>query len=223
MRGGFFTRQELGERKKARPRSAKQVSASTLRNLGPSGVRNMNPDACNPEMEPDGDPQPLVYVLGEAPGKDEDAEGVPFVGKSGRKLRYTIPRWGLDRTLFDNVVRTRPPENRDPNREEIECFRGVVEASIEKARPALIIGAGRFALQWVTGLTNISEAAGKFFPVQVGQHRCWFLPILHPAAILRMERDRVEKVPGDEWFKEWRDQIQEAYDFAEDAPPPEIG
>jgi len=176
----------------------------------------MNPKAVSPEMEPDGNPKPLVYVLGEAPDKQEDIEGKPFIGKYGSYLRENIPRWGLRETLFDNCVRTRPPDNRDPKREEIECFRSVVEESIEQAEPKLILGVGRIALTWMTGQKNVKAVRGKMFSVLVGEHLCWFMPVSHPSFILRIAKRREDKVPGKEWERVWKQDIERAYYFAEE-------
>lgn len=212
MKTGFFTREEAGAKKRRRaPRAG--VSAETLQKLGPDAVRGMNPKAESPLMKPEGPTTGAeVYVLGEAPGKDEDEQGCPFVGESGKLLRRSI----LDEsvTVFDNVVRTRPPNNRDPKPVEVECFRKLVEASIEEATPNVIIGTGKVPLTWATGLTNIKAARGRQFPVKIGDHVCWFCPVLHPAFLLRIEDRRADKVPGSEWFRTWGDDLDRAYALA---------
>src|SRR5215468_9297611 len=80
-------------------------------------------DLKHPHMAPHGAKQPLVYILGEAPGAEEDAKGVPFVGKAGRTLRTQIPTAYENLVRFSNAVRTRPPKNRTPEPLEIECCR----------------------------------------------------------------------------------------------------
>lgn len=213
VKTGFFTREEAGAKKRKRaPRAG--VSAETLQKLGPEAVRGMNLKAESPLMEPEGPTTDAeVYILGEAPGEVEDEKGRPFVGKSGKLLRRSIIDESV--TVFDNVVRTRPPGNRDPKSVEVECFRKLVEASIEEATPNVIIGTGKVPLTWATGLTNIKAARGRKFPVKIGDHVCWFCPVVHPAFLLRIEDRRDDKVPGEEWRRTWENDLERAYALAD--------
>lgn len=218
-KSGFFTRTTAAEaRAAARVKTKPAVPTEDIAKIGPVAVRGMNPDARSPEMEPTGPTNPLVYILGEAPGEIEDQRGEPFVGKSGQLLREALPAWGKAETVFDNVVRTRPPDNRTPKPEEVAAFRRVVTESIERAQPNVILGFGNTALKWAVPLDrpNIKAARGKKFPIRVGSHTCWFCPTLHPAYLLRIEGSRDDKVPSDEWFRFWQQDIHKAYQLADD-------
>lgn len=141
----------------------------------------------NPHMEPTGSDSPDVYILGEAPGKDEDKQGVQFVGKAGQMLRKHIPaRWKKgDRIRWNNCVRTRPPQNKTPNHIEVECCRPSVVRDIEKTKPKAIFGFGNIPLNWATGLSQISIWCGRKMPIRVGTHTCWFFPMMHPSYVNR--------------------------------------
>ena len=218
---GFFTRYSAKQaRKEKSPKY--EVRDEELRKLGPQAVKGMNPRARHPEMRPDGPEHPLVYVLTDAPGAKDDIQGQPLVGNAGQLLRHTIPHWALRETTFDHVVRTRTPDGRVPWRSEIECFRTTVEASIEKAKPRVILGVGALPLRWMLGLKEIKGVRGKKYPVRVGKHVCWFVPTVHPAFILRIQDEREDKVPGKEWLKFWKQDINNAYDLAEDNKRPTL-
>lgn len=139
----------------------------------------------NPNMPASGSDTPTVYMLGEAPGKDEDYLGKQFVGKSGKLLRRRIPSEWNKKLRWNNVVRTRPPQNKTPGYLEIECCRPSVVRDIEKTKPKAIFGFGGIPLTWVTGLSGISQWSGRHMPVKVGNHVCWFFPMYHPAYIAR--------------------------------------
>lgn len=143
----------------------------------------------HPHMEPTGAEKPLIYILGEAPGKDEDIRNEQFVGASGQLLRSRIPKRLLAQTRFNNVVRTRPHKNAMPEHIEIECCRPSVELDIAESKPKVIIGFGNVPLKWVSGLTGIMDWRGRRIPVNVGGHECWYYPMLHPAYLLRIRRE----------------------------------
>lgn len=130
-----------------------------------------------------------VYFLGEAPGANEEKEGRPFIGKSGRLLRGEIPDEYANKCAFGNAVRHRPPDNRTPDWVEVEACRGYATADIEKARPKVIVGLGMVALQWMMGSSDLKGQRGRLFAVQVGNHKCYFLPTYHPSFILRTAYD----------------------------------
>lgn len=128
---------------------------------------------------------PLVYIIGEAPGAEEDKIGRPFVGPSGKVLRKYIPDGWLDKIRWNNVVRTRPPKNRDPSVVEIECCRPSVQRDVEQSKPKVIFGFGAVPLQWVLGQGRITHWNGRRVPVRIGGHVCWFFPMMHPAYVLQ--------------------------------------
>jgi uracil-DNA glycosylase family 4 len=135
-------------------------------------------------MAPTGATKPLVYIIAEAPGEEEDDAGVQLIGKSGQLLRARIPREFKNKVRFNNTVRTRPPDNRTPAPIEIEACRPSVIRDIEQSRPQAIFGLGDVALRWVSGFTGITLWRGRRMPVRIGTHACWYYPILHPAYLL---------------------------------------
>lgn len=139
-------------------------------------------------MPATGSEQPLVYILGEGPGEDEAESQEQFVGKSGQILRPLIPREFKSRVRFNNVVRSRPPGNRTPDRVEIECCRPSVVRDIERTKPKAIFGFGNVPLTWVSGFNGVTLWRGRKMPVKVGKHHCWYYPMLHPAYLLRQQR-----------------------------------
>lgn len=210
---GFHERVSAKEARSRRAsRNRRDLPIEELHRLGPRAVRRMNPAAESPEMEPEGDEDAPIYVLGEAPGETEDRKGRPFIGVSGRFLRRRLPRSGI---RFNNVIRTRPPRNRKPEPHEIEAFRPSVIRDIEETQPDAIFGFGAVALNWaMPGLTKLSKsikvARGRRFPIRIGEHECWFYPMLHPAYILRVRDERDDKVPGKEWERAFRGDIERA-------------
>lgn len=144
----------------------------------------------HPNMPASGSEKPVIYMLGEAPGQDEDATGKQFVGKSGRLLRKHIPEEWSKRLRWNNVVRTRPPKNRTPEYLEIECCRPSIIRDIERTKPKAIFGFGGVPLTWATGLSGISFWSGRHMPVKIGNHVCWFFPMFHPSYILRRGAER---------------------------------
>ncbi len=144
----------------------------------------------------DGDPGAAIMFVGEGPGKEEDLQGLPFVGDAGVLLTRLIEKMGLRRSdvYIANIVKCRPPLNRDPEDDEIATCRGFVERQVSIIRPEVIITLGRIALQ--TLLDNpklrITAARGKFCDYR----GIPLMPTFHPAYLLRN--------PGDKW-KTWAD------------------
>ena len=152
------------------------------------------PFRSQPKVEPYGAQQPEVYILGEAAGETEIAEGRPFVGVAGAMLRDHIPkRWLDDRRLrWNNCVKARPPKNRTPLPAELAACRQFLEDDIVASKPLAIFGFGAVPLGWV-GLADagISTWAGRYIPIEVRNragesHTCWYFPFLHPSYVSRM-------------------------------------
>lgn len=146
----------------------------------------------HPHMKPTGASEPLVYILGEAPGKAEDASGKHFVGKSGKLIRERIPKDMLPFIRFNNCVRTRPlafvdgkETNATPEKVEIECCRPSVEGDIAATKPKAIFGFGNIPLQWALGQGGVYRWRGRRAPVDIGGHVCWYYQFEHPASLLR--------------------------------------
>lgn len=212
------------------PRSRRRddLPIEVLWSIGIAGVKRMNPSARTPNIQPSGCADPLVLCLGEAPGKDEDKVGRNFVGKAGQRLRSAIPEEYQDDVAYDNVVRTRPPNNRTPTKVEIECFRSAVTKSIIAMRPPSIIGLGRIPLIWALRGDGykIHAARGRRFPLRfaVGDdcHDAWFYPCLHPSWILRTENSTFNKIPGSEWSEQFDHDIERVFRDLEDLPEPVV-
>src|ERR1700754_39063 len=143
----------------------------------------------HPHMKPTGSKEPVIYILGEAPGKQEDATGKQFIGASGEILRARIPKQWRDQVRFNNVVRTRPVDNATPQRIEIECCRPSVERDIVATKPKVIWGFGGVPLTWAAKTTGIQDWRGRRIPVNIGGHECWYYPMLHPSFLLRIRKD----------------------------------
>ena len=125
-----------------------------------------------------------VLFIGEAPGFHEDKQGVPFVGAAGKLLDTVLGEVGLDRTqvAIVNVIKCRPPNNRDPLPDEIEACRPYLEAQLAHMRPKVIVTLGNFATRFITGLQiGITRARGQLFDYQGAK----VIPTFHPAAALR--------------------------------------
>jgi DNA polymerase len=138
----------------------------------------------------DGDPARRVMLIGEAPGRDEDIEGRPFVGRAGKLLDRMLAEIGLDRrkVYITNVLYWRPPQNRDPSPEEAASCLPFLHRHIELADPKLMILLGAVSVRHVLGLTEgITRVRGKWNLYQsVALDRSIpVMPTLHPAYLLR--------------------------------------
>lgn len=101
-----------------------------------------------------GDPAARLMIIGEAPGAEEDRRGEPFVGRAGQLLDAMLAAMGLDRqqdVFITNVVKSRPPENRDPTAEEIAACRPWLDAQLALIQPGVILAVGKIAAQSLTG------------------------------------------------------------------------
>ncbi len=135
----------------------------------------------------DGNPEATIYFLGEAPGFYEDREGKPFVGQAGKLLDKTLQTIGLERkdVYISNVVRFRPPQNRDPEPEELAAFAPYVDEEIEIINPKLIITLGRFSMGKFLPNVKISQVHGQVKTVRFKGKDYLVIPMYHPAAALR--------------------------------------
>jgi uracil-DNA glycosylase len=131
-----------------------------------------------------GNPQAELLFVGEGPGAEEDRQGEPFVGKAGQLLTRMIEAMGFARSqvYIANVVKCRPPENRDPEPDEIESCEPFLKAQIAVLRPRVIVALGRFAVQTLLrDGSPISRQRGRWREYQ--GVRC--MPTFHPAYLLR--------------------------------------
>ena len=131
-----------------------------------------------------GNPNADLMFVGEAPGRDEDLQGAPFVGRAGQLLTDIIKAMKLTRddVYIANVIKCRPPENRNPEPDELDACRPYIRKQIELIRPKVIVTLGRFALQSLTEKGySISSVRGTW--LQVGDIKV--MPTYHPAYLLR--------------------------------------
>jgi uracil-DNA glycosylase family 4 len=147
------------------------------------------------KMPPTGAAQPVFYFMGEAPGEDEDETGEQFVGKAGTFLRGCIPSKYARSIRWSNVIRCRPTDgkkNREPAHMEIQCCTRLQIGDIEQTKPQIIVGFGNVPLKWFLGEEDrqITNWRGRKVPVKIGNHTCWFYPMVHPSWVLRNEHDK---------------------------------
>lgn len=131
-----------------------------------------------------GNPKADLVFVGEGPGRDEDLQGEPFVGKAGQLLNDIIAAIGLKReeVYICNVIKCRPPENRNPEPDEIATCQPFLKAQIHSIKPKLICALGKFAAQTLLDVeTPISRLRGKFFEYE----GIPMMPTFHPAYLLR--------------------------------------
>lgn len=139
----------------------------------------------------DGNVDADIVFIGEAPGKQEDEQGLPFVGASGKFLNEMLASVGLERSdvFITNIVKYRPPNNRDPLPEEKKEFWPFLARQLEIIQPKIIVTLGRHSMEFFLPDAKISQIHGqpKRLPVKMhdGTETSWIiLPLYHPAAAL---------------------------------------
>jgi DNA polymerase len=131
-----------------------------------------------------GDPDADLMFIGEGPGAEEDRQGLPFVGPAGALLTKIIAAIGMsrDQVYIANIVKCRPPGNRDPQPDEVTACRGYLERQIELIRPRVIVALGRVAAQTLLGTDlPLGRMRGGWYSVLGVDTRVTY----HPAALLR--------------------------------------
>jgi len=134
-----------------------------------------------------GDPNASIMFVGEAPGYHEDKQGVPFVGAAGKLLDKLLAGIGLTRpdVFVANVLKCRPPGNRDPLAAEIEACEGHLFRQVGIIQPKMICTLGNFATKLISGRPDgISRVHGRELPIEIGGHPVLLYPLYHPAAAL---------------------------------------
>jgi DNA polymerase len=136
----------------------------------------------------DGNPKARVMFVGEAPGRDEDIEGLPFVGRSGKLLNRMLAAIGLNRTsvYIANVVPWRPPGNRTPTPQETQICLPFILRQIELADPDILVCMGNPSAQTLLGVKEgITKTRGRWFTFDTGKREIRAMPTFHPAFLLR--------------------------------------
>ncbi|NNF26736.1 MAG: uracil-DNA glycosylase [Gemmatimonadetes bacterium] len=133
----------------------------------------------------DGSPTGRLMVVGEAPGRNEDETGLPFVGQAGKLLDLMLASVGLSRrdtVYIGNVLKCRPPGNRNPLPDEIDACAPILRRQIELVSPEVLLAVGSFAAQWLTGT---QKALGKLRGSVYAYQGVPLVVTYHPAALLR--------------------------------------
>jgi len=132
-----------------------------------------------------------IMFIGEGPGADEDAQGIPFVGKAGQLMDKAFIGTGIKReeVYIANIVKCRPPSNRNPEKDEAEACLNYLRNQVMLIKPKIIVLLGSVALKNILGEEyGITQARGKW----IEQKGIKYMPTYHPAALLRDEAKKID-------------------------------
>lgn len=134
----------------------------------------------------DGNPDAEIVFIGEAPGKNEDQQGLPFVGAAGKFLNEMLESIGLRREdiYITNIVKYRPPNNRDPEPDEKKAFWPYLVRQLDVIQPKLVVTLGRHSMEYFLPNQKISAIHGEPKRIQFGKRKQVIMPLFHPAAAL---------------------------------------
>lgn len=138
----------------------------------------------------EGNKNAKIMFIGEGPGADEDIQGLPFVGKAGKLMNMALKGIGIKREdiYITNVVKCRPPGNRNPEQAEQSSCREILDSQIELVNPKIIVLLGNIALKAILGEQySITASRGKW----IEKDGKLYLPVFHPAALLRDENKKI--------------------------------
>jgi uracil-DNA glycosylase family 4 len=173
--------------------------AAELRDLTESPLYDYRKENGYKPVIGEGSPTADVLFIGEAPGKQEAKSGRPFVGASGRVLDELLASIGLDRgdVYITNVVKDRPPDNRDPHADEIDLYAPLLDRQIAIIQPKVIATLGRFAMDFVLSKFDapqqgekISRLHGQPIEVEAPYGTVTIVPLYHPAVALYNRNQR---------------------------------
>ena len=136
----------------------------------------------------DGNPKSRIMIIGEAPGANEDLEGLPFVGRAGQLLDKMLSAINLDRkkVYISNIINYRPPENRKPTEKEIKRYLPFISKHIEIINPKILVLLGSTAMNaLIDGDTVISKMRGKWIEKKFGKCKTSVIITFHPAFLMR--------------------------------------
>ncbi|NOY14736.1 MAG: uracil-DNA glycosylase [bacterium] len=151
-----------------------------------------------------GDPNTKVMFIGEGPGYNEDQQGIPFCGRAGRLLDEALGlvNWPRPSVYVTNIVKCRPPSNRDPEVDEIAACQPYLNRQIKIIKPLMIVTLGRFSMAKFLPNVKISNVHGQVYPITWQALKIIIVPLYHPAAALRNGKlrqvffDDFKKLPG---------------------------
>ena len=132
-----------------------------------------------------------IMFIGEGPGADEDAQGMPFVGKAGQLMNKAFEGIGLKRedVYIANIVKCRPPQNRNPEKDEAEACIDYLRNQVMIVKPKVIVLLGNVALKNILGEEyGITKVRGNW----IEKKGIWYMPTFHPAALLRDESKKID-------------------------------
>lgn len=134
----------------------------------------------------DGNLNAEIVFIGEAPGKNEDEQGLPFVGAAGKFLNEMLAAAGMERSdvYITNIVKYRPPNNRDPLPEEKKAFWPYLLKQLQIIQPKVVITLGRHSMEYFLPGMRISQIHGQPKRIQFGDQKIVIIPLYHPAAAL---------------------------------------
>lgn len=153
----------------------------------------------------EGNPRARIMFIGEGPGRDEDLQGRPFVGRSGELLTRMIAAIGLERSdvYICNIVKCRPPQNRNPEPDEAAACMDYLRAQFALVRPDVVVLLGKVACRYVLREDiSVMREHGRWYE----RKGTWFMPTFHPSALLR---DPGKKRDAWEDFQKIRDKLQQ--------------
>jgi len=166
----------------------------------------------------DGNPDAEIVFIGEAGGYHESIQRKPFVGQAGQLLNKLLMLAGIKRedVYITNMIKTRPPNNRDPLPEELEAYSRYLDKELEIIKPGIIITLGRFSMGKFLPSAKISSAHGRLYRVNWKGIELFIVPMYHPAASLRngsvmsQEKEDFLRLPeAMKKIEEMKKQIQE--------------
>ena len=137
-----------------------------------------------------GNKSATLMFIGEGPGADEDAQGIPFVGKAGKLMNMAFAGIGINReeVYITNIVKCRPPMNRNPEKDEADACKEYLQTQIELVKPKIIVLLGSVALRNILGEEyGITKTRGQW----IEKDGIKYLPTFHPAALLRDETKKI--------------------------------
>lgn len=133
-----------------------------------------------------GNPEADIVFIGEAPGKNEDLQGVPFVGAAGKLLDAMLAEANLARAdvYITNIVKYRPPKNRDPRPDEKKAFWPFLVRELQAISPKIVVTLGRHSMEYFLPEMKITHVHGQPKRIQFGDMKIVIMPLYHPAAAL---------------------------------------